>query len=176
MWKFIALNICDWIEDKRKTGELFHTYKEFPEEDGHINLKIRFNEDFKDENLFLNRYRDKRNNENEKGCLIPKGNAKEISDWLARQIIPEFAYQPSTSKIVEDYGNTKYELIHEFKDARDIRNSIKLSYMVNNYGNKYFLQNKTIYEEVRRGVEIPLELIRDIIITIREFCRCWDQI
>ena len=92
--------------------------------------------------MFLNRQREKYDLKTEKGCVIPIGNAKEVSDWLAMQAYEDTAYQQGTSKTVEDAGYSKFELIKEFKDKRDLRNSIKLSYMINDYGNKYFLQKR----------------------------------
>jgi len=161
--------VKDWIEDKRKKCKEIHNWKKFPEKGGYIVLSIKFNPDCTNYDLFLNRQRERHELKPEKGCVIPIGNAKEVSDWLAMQIIPEFAYQQGTSKTIEDATYAKFELIKEFKDKRDLRNSIKLSYMINDYGNKYFLQNKSILQKQKKGVEIPLELIRDIIIEIRRF-------
>ena len=167
--------VRDWVEDKRKKyldnhKDRIHNWKKFPKEDGYIVLSIKFNEDCTYD-LFLNRQRRKNNLEWEPGCVIPIGNAKEVSDWLSMQIFKEYVYQQGTSKSVEDAGYAKFELIKEFKDKRNLRKSIKFSYMIHPDGNKYFLQNKSIHYKQKKGVEIPKELIQDIVIEIRRFLK-----
>lgn len=166
--------IDDWVEGKKELGEIFHTWKKFGDVNDYVNLNIMFDTYHQNYGLHLNRNRAKYDFTNEHGCVIPKENAKEISDWLAMQILDEFRYIPGSGDIVNDFGNTKFELIKRFVDARNNINFIDFCYMRNDYGNKFFLVNNKTNQKSKKGVEIPIEIIRDLITEIRKFCKNWD--
>jgi hypothetical protein len=168
------MEIDDWVEEKRRLGGTFHTWKKFGDGDDYINLNIMFDSHHQNYDLHLNRNRSKFNFTNERGCVMPRENAKEISDWLAMQILDEFRYVPGSGNIVNDFGNTKFELIKRFSDARNNINFIDFCYMVNDYGNKFFLVNNMTNQKSKKGVEISIEIIRDLITEIRKFCKNWN--
>jgi parallel beta-helix repeat protein len=165
---------AQFIEEKRDiwrmTGENFFVIKQWPDPNGHIFLKLKF--DSNTANLFINRNKTPDGEgHGEHGVIFPLEMIGEVSNELQKETSTQTQYSKGTSKDITVSGINTFELIRQFEIKRNgvAGEKMNLKLIHNNSREWLFLSNLRMDGTEKHGANIPRILVSEIVSEMRRF-------